>query len=106
MLGLVESGEKREVTYPDGEKSLAWVGVRFADLRTPWSSRNPCIVGSIPRDSLRSLLDPKHRAAIASSLPIIANWLCEPEDFKIRPTQKADREAWNFIARLENGELA
>lgn len=48
-LGLVTMAEKQDVTYPDGKKAVAWVGVKInsanGDVLSPWSSRNPAVLG-------------------------------------------------------------
>ena len=50
-LGLITENEPREVTYPDGSKGIAFVGIHMTDkiapIGSPWSSRNPAIVGEI-----------------------------------------------------------
>ena len=50
-LGLITKADKVEVSYTDGNKALAWVGLHLTPVSgavgAPWSSRNPCIVGSI-----------------------------------------------------------
>ena len=46
-LGLITEDEKKEVTYPDGTKGMAYVGIHLTDkiapIGSPWSSRNPRI---------------------------------------------------------------
>jgi hypothetical protein len=48
-LGLITEDEPREIFYPDGNKSTAWVGIHLTDkaceIGEPWSSRNPIVVG-------------------------------------------------------------
>jgi hypothetical protein len=48
MPGVILNAERQEVTYRDG-KSLAWAGVHLSPTKAgqPWSSRNPCIIGSV-----------------------------------------------------------
>jgi hypothetical protein len=47
-LGLITDSLKKEITYPDGTKGEAWVGVhvtdKVAEIGSPWSSRNPTVV--------------------------------------------------------------
>ncbi|MFW5847286.1 MAG: hypothetical protein ACOCVF_00005 [bacterium] len=48
-LGLITEDKPREITYPDGNKSVAWVGIHLTDKVCPigsaWSSRKPIVVG-------------------------------------------------------------
>lgn len=52
-LGVITSGERQQVTYPDGGSALAWVGAHLGShldktkVGDPWSSRNPCVVGNL-----------------------------------------------------------
>lgn len=45
--GLIASDELQLVTYPDGNTAQAYVGTHLTGDGKPWSSRNPCILGSI-----------------------------------------------------------
>lgn len=47
--GVILNADKAGVTYPDGNKALAWVGVHLSPSKAgqPWSSRNPCILGEV-----------------------------------------------------------
>jgi hypothetical protein len=54
MPGIIASGKEREITYPDGEVGIAWIGLHLMEQRTEdprhgtmWSSRNPCLIGTI-----------------------------------------------------------
>jgi hypothetical protein len=55
--GLILKPFPQEVTYPDGTKGLAWVGVHLGPGRTgkPWSSRKPQMVKSLSEDTIRML---------------------------------------------------
>ena len=48
-LGLITEDNPKEITYSDGNKSTAWVGIHLTDKICPigekWSSRNPTVVG-------------------------------------------------------------
>lgn len=48
-LGLITEDEPREITYNDGNKSVAWVGIHLTDkvcaIGGAWSSRHPIVVG-------------------------------------------------------------
>ena len=50
-LGLITKDEPKEITYEDGNKCFAYVGIhltdKITDIGNPWSSRNPIIVGHI-----------------------------------------------------------
>jgi len=50
-LGLITEDEPQEVTYPDGNKGIAYVGIhltgQIAEIGSPWSSRTPRVVGYI-----------------------------------------------------------
>lgn len=50
-LGLITEDEPKEITYPDGNKGTAYVGIHLTDkvskVGSPWSSRNPKVVGHI-----------------------------------------------------------
>ena len=52
-LGLITEDDKRVVCYPDGTRGLVFVGVHLTDkiapIGSPWSSRNPQVVGQIRR---------------------------------------------------------
>ena len=41
----------QEITYPDGSKGTAWVGIHLTDavatIGSPWCSRKPTVVGEI-----------------------------------------------------------
>lgn len=47
-IGIITSDEPVEVTYPDGSKSMAWVGLHLTDkiakIGEPWSSRTPTVL--------------------------------------------------------------
>lgn len=49
--GVILHADKQEVTYPDGNRAQAWVGVHISSLGLiagrPWSSRNPVIIGTV-----------------------------------------------------------
>lgn len=46
-VGVITHEEPQEVTYPDGNKATAWIGVHLGPSKVgrPWSSRNPAILG-------------------------------------------------------------
>jgi len=48
-LGLITRDGLQEVTYPDGNKGQAYIGIHLTDkmapIGSPWSSRNPRVVG-------------------------------------------------------------
>ena len=51
-LGLITSTTKVEVTYPDDTTDEAWTGIHLTGkMGTPWSSRNPLVVGKIDKDT-------------------------------------------------------
>ena len=54
ILGVVTSDVMQEVTYDDGNKGIAWVGLALED-KTPWCSRDPEVVGVIDEEDLREL---------------------------------------------------
>jgi hypothetical protein len=54
IIGVVTSDHQQEVTYDDGNKGIAWVGLALDD-KTPWCSRNPEIIGTISLKYLREL---------------------------------------------------
>jgi hypothetical protein len=46
--GLITSEQPEEVTYPDGNKGVAWTGIWIDPIEKagdPWSSRNPKVIG-------------------------------------------------------------
>lgn len=47
-LGFITEDEPKEVTYPDGSKGFAFVGIHLTDkiapVGSPWSSRNPLVL--------------------------------------------------------------
>jgi len=49
-LGIILSDAPIEVTYSDGAKAMAWVGLHLTDkvsyVGAPWASRNPKIVSA------------------------------------------------------------
>lgn len=52
QLGLITVDEPTEVTYPDGNTGIAWVGIHLAwgegvKPGDPWSSRNPTKVADL-----------------------------------------------------------
>lgn len=53
-LGLIIEDELKEITYPDGTKGTAYVGIHLTDkiaaIGSPWCSRNPSVVGEIVLD--------------------------------------------------------
>ena len=58
-IGLITEDEPREITYSDGNKSVAYVGIQLTDaiapIGSPWSSRDPKILArlmtSFPSDN-------------------------------------------------------
>ena len=50
-LGLITKDEPQPVTYPDGTKGEAWVGIHLTSKISPagsgWSSRTPKYVGTL-----------------------------------------------------------
>jgi len=50
-LGLITADEPQEITYPDGNKGVAYVGIHLSDkvapVGSPWSSRNPRVIGKL-----------------------------------------------------------
>lgn len=59
-LGLITSEKPEEITYPDGNKGMAWLGVQLTDkppfssdwkgptgMGTLWSSRFPTVMAYI-----------------------------------------------------------
>lgn len=50
-LGLITEDEPKEVSYPDGNKGYAYVGIHLTDkiapIGSPWTSRHPKTVGHI-----------------------------------------------------------
>ena len=50
FLGLITSDTKKEVTYFDGSKAMAWTGIHLTNnpsIGSPWSAKNPEIVSNI-----------------------------------------------------------
>jgi len=48
-IGLIMEDEPQEVTYSDGTKGVAYVGIhitdnKYAKFGDPWSSRNPRVI--------------------------------------------------------------
>lgn len=54
-LGLITEDFPQPVTYPNGDKDFAFVGVhltdRIAPIGSPWSSRTPKVIGRIISDA-------------------------------------------------------
>ena len=50
-LGLITSGRKKKVKFPDGQMSVVYVGIHLTDkiapIGSPWCSRNPDIYGYV-----------------------------------------------------------
>lgn len=50
-LGLITCDAPQEITYQNGNKGTAWTGIhltnKIAPIGSPWSSRNPKVVGYI-----------------------------------------------------------
>ena len=50
-IGMITCDAPQEVTYADGNKGMAWVGVHLTEkigpIGSPWSSRNPEVIGHI-----------------------------------------------------------
>lgn len=50
-LGLITHAEPQPVSYGDGSKGKAFVGIHLTDkiapIGSPWSSRNPNVVGEL-----------------------------------------------------------
>ena len=47
QVGMIAQVEKRHVQYPDGNEAMAYVGASMMEKIGQWSSRNPCIIGTI-----------------------------------------------------------
>ena len=47
-VGMILYDNPQDVTYPDGNKGKAWVGIHLTDviapIGSPWSSRNPRVL--------------------------------------------------------------
>ena len=58
-LGLITSNAPREVTYPNGSKGTAWVGIHLGDddMGQPWSSRTPKPIGLLDAMIQRAIDD-------------------------------------------------
>lgn len=62
FVGVLTSDHRQPVTYPDGNKASAWVGVHLAAGKEgrAWSSRNPVILGNsqdmLPDETLRQFV--------------------------------------------------
>jgi len=56
-LGLITQDGKQPVLYGDGNKDIAYVGIHLTDkiapIGSPWSSRNPIVIGHISADLIR-----------------------------------------------------
>ena len=47
-IGLITSDIMIAIVYPDETKGIAWTGIHLkGKIGTPWSSRNPTVVGHI-----------------------------------------------------------
>lgn len=59
-IGIITADEPTEITYPDGNKGSAWLGIQLTDkppidadwkgqkgIGTPWSSRTPRVIGYV-----------------------------------------------------------
>lgn len=53
VIGIITSDAQQKVTYDDGSKGIAWVGLTFD--KTPWCSRKPEIIGEVEESYLREL---------------------------------------------------
>ena len=58
-LGLIMTKDPVLVEYPDGNSGMAWSGIhltsKVCEIGTPWSSRNPVVVGYV--EDIPTLLD-------------------------------------------------
>ncbi len=63
-LGLITKEGEKEVTYADGNKGRAYVGIHLTDkvckIGDPWSSRNPRVLCNV-EDIEFVVLDNKHQ---------------------------------------------
>jgi hypothetical protein len=63
--GLITEEEPKEITYPDGNKAVVYVGIHLTDKKepvgSPWCSRNPKVVGNLQLilDNWAYVSDPK-----------------------------------------------
>ena len=66
-LGIILKDEMQEVTYSDGNKGMAYIGLHLTDkvskIGAPWSSRHPRIIGTIQFDNVETLLEHFRNAA-------------------------------------------
>lgn len=50
-LGLTTHDEPKEIEYPDGNKTISYIGIHltdmFSNIGDKWSSRNPRVVGHV-----------------------------------------------------------
>jgi hypothetical protein len=47
-LGIITDEDLKEVTYEDGTKAFAYVGIHLSgNIGAPWSSRHPQVLGHI-----------------------------------------------------------
>ena len=58
-IGMITEDHPIEVTYRDGNKGFAYVGIQLTNklcsIGKPWSSRNPKIIGHI--DNFTSIIE-------------------------------------------------
>lgn len=56
LLGLVTEDEPKEVTYPNGEKGTAYVGIQLTDekspIGSPWCSRSPEVIAYVHKGKI------------------------------------------------------
>ncbi len=50
-VGLITSREPQRIKYGDGKEGVAWTGIQLSEklssIGSPWSSRNPKVIGEI-----------------------------------------------------------
>jgi hypothetical protein len=62
ILGVITSDAPVQVTYPNGEQGMAWIGISISitgqkPAGSGWSSRKPHVVGYLPDAAAKALLD-------------------------------------------------
>jgi hypothetical protein len=105
-LGLITDDNPQEITYPDGNKSFAWVGIHLTDkvcsIGGKWLSRNPIVVGHI--DDYLAPVDFKYM-----QIPNICFSLANEDDkremeFKKQRLERGfdDSETWSLRDTIAN----
>ena len=60
-IGLITEDYPQKITYPDGNQSMAYIGMHLTNkicpVGSPWASRKPIVIGYLDYDNIDKLIE-------------------------------------------------